>query len=85
MPYVSRWCVARTIGFFMPLCLLVHGLSPAVLLASTVLMRGRPRILKKAELTAWPHNGLRYSFASYHLAKIQDMNKTADPLGTTRT
>ena len=50
-----------------------------------VIMRWRPRILKKAELTAWPHNGLRHSFASYHLAKLQDMNKTADPLGTMRT
>ena len=49
-----------------------------------VIMRWRPRILKKAELTEWPHNGLRHSFASYHLAKIQDMNKTALELGHTR-
>jgi integrase len=49
-----------------------------------VTMRWRPRIMDEAKLTNWPRNGLRHSFASYHLAKLQDMNKTALELGHTR-
>ncbi|MCX7009558.1 MAG: tyrosine-type recombinase/integrase [Kiritimatiellaeota bacterium] len=49
-----------------------------------VIMRWRPRIMKEAKLSSWPRNGLRHSFASYHLAKLGDMNKTALELGHTR-
>jgi len=51
---------------------------------SAVVMRWRPRIMKEAKISHWPRNGLRHSFASYHLARYQDMNKTALELGHTR-
>jgi integrase len=34
-----------------------------------------------AGILVWPHNGLRHSFGSYHLAKHQDANKTAGQMG----
>jgi hypothetical protein len=34
-----------------------------------------------AELDAWPHNGLRHSFGSYHLAIHGDAVKTAGQMG----
>ena len=36
---------------------------------------------KAAELEAWPHNGLRHSFGSYHLAFYGDAVKTAGQMG----
>ena len=36
-------------------------------------------------LKPWPHNALRHSFASYHLAKWQDAGKTAHELGHSTT
>jgi len=33
----------------------------------------------------WPQNGLRHSFASYHLAKFQNANQLALELGHTTT
>jgi integrase len=33
--------------------------------------------LKTARIKDWPHNALRHSFASYHLAHHQDAAKTA--------
>lgn len=36
---------------------------------------------KAAGLEEWPHNGLRHSFASYHLAAFGDAIKTATMLG----
>ncbi len=36
---------------------------------------------KAARLEEWPHNGLRHSFASYHLAAFGDAMKTATILG----
>ncbi len=36
---------------------------------------------KAAGLEDWPHNGLRHSFASYHLAAFGDAMKTATILG----
>jgi len=39
------------------------------------------RVLKRAEVEEWPHNAMRHCFASYHLAKHQDQNKTAMQLG----
>jgi integrase len=36
---------------------------------------------KAAELEAWPHNGLRHSFGSYHLAFYGDAVKTAQQMG----
>ncbi len=34
-----------------------------------------------AELESWPHNGLRHSFGSYHLAYHGDAVKTAQQMG----
>ena len=34
-----------------------------------------------AGISDWPHNGLRHSFASYHLAAFGDAIKTATMLG----
>lgn len=48
-----------------------------------VVIRWRPRIMKKAKLASWPRNGLRHSFASYHLAKHQNISETAALLGHT--
>jgi len=40
------------------------------------------RHLKKAAgIQNWPHNGLRHSFASYHLAQCKDPQRTAYVLG----
>jgi len=36
---------------------------------------------KAAELKAWPHNGLRHSFGSYHLSFYGDAVKTAGQMG----
>jgi len=35
----------------------------------------------KAKLTRWPHNGMRHSFASYHLEFFQDPQRTSLMLG----
>lgn len=40
-------------------------------------------ILKAAGVACWPFNGLRHSFASYHLAAFEDAGKTALQLGHT--
>ena len=39
------------------------------------------RATAKANLTKWPHNGLRHSYASYHLAKFQDAPALALQMG----
>ena len=36
---------------------------------------------KKAGLEKWPENGLRHSYASYHLAHFKDANRLALELG----
>jgi integrase len=41
--------------------------------------------LKSANIEHWPHNALRHSFASYHLAHHQDAAKTALELGHTES
>jgi len=41
------------------------------------------RVRKAAELTRWPQNGLRHSFASYRLAAIHDAPRVAAELGHT--
>ena len=41
--------------------------------------------LKAAKIEHWPHNALRHSFASYHLAHHQDAAKTALELGHTES
>ena len=38
---------------------------------------------KRAGLTEWPSNGLRHSFASYHLAHFGDVKELALELGRT--
>jgi integrase len=46
--------------------------------------RGRlERVRKAAEITRWPNNGLRHSFASYRLAAIHDAPRVASELGHT--
>ena len=48
----------------------------------------RPKLLdlrQKAGITKWPGNGMRHSFASYHLAHFKDAAKTALELGHTDT
>jgi len=53
--------------------------------ASHVTMRRRIRAaLAKAEIDAWPHNVMRHSFASYHLALHRDAPRTSYELGHTR-
>ena len=41
--------------------------------------------LKAAWIEHWPHNALRHSFASYHLALHKDAAKTALELGHTES
>jgi integrase len=41
------------------------------------------RVRKAAELTRWPNNGLRHSFASYRLAAIHDAPRVSAELGHT--
>jgi len=41
------------------------------------------RVRKAAEITRWPNNGLRHSFASYRLAAIHDAPRVASELGHT--
>jgi integrase len=36
-----------------------------------------------AEIEEWPHNALRHSYASYHLANHQNMDKLTTQLGHT--
>ena len=36
-----------------------------------------------AGLEEWPHNALRHSYASYHLAKHKDIGRLTDQLGHT--
>lgn len=40
---------------------------------------------KSAGIQSWPHNALRHSYASFHLAKFQDANALALQLGHTTT
>jgi integrase len=40
-----------------------------------------PAAVQAAGINHWPHNALRHSFASYHLARHQDAAKTALELG----
>jgi integrase len=41
------------------------------------------RVRKEADLTRWPQNGLRHSFASYRLGAIHDAPRVASELGHT--
>jgi len=41
------------------------------------------RVRRAAELTRWPVNGLRHSYASYRLAAIHDAPRVASELGHT--
>jgi len=41
--------------------------------------------LKAGNIERWPHNALRHSFASYHLAYSRDAAKTALELGHTES
>ena len=43
------------------------------------------RLAVKLGYEQWPHNALRHSFASYHLAQWEDAGKTAHQLGHTST
>jgi len=41
--------------------------------------------LKSANIEHWPHNALRHSFASYHLARFKDAAALALEMGHTTT
>jgi len=45
--------------------------------------RHRARILKAAKLKVWPHNALRRSWGSYHLAAFENADLTAAQMGHT--
>jgi len=45
------------------------------------LTRSMKQLAKAARFASWPHNALRHSFASYHLAKHGDPVKTAFQMG----
>ena len=45
------------------------------------LTRSMNKLAKAAGFTDWPHNALRHSFASYHLAQHGDATKTAFQMG----
>jgi integrase len=45
--------------------------------------RQRARILEAAKLKAWPHNALRRSWGSYHLAAYENADLTAAQMGHT--
>jgi integrase/recombinase XerD len=45
------------------------------------LVKRRAALLKKAKITVWPHDVLRHSFASYHLAQHGSAEKTSLQLG----
>ena len=42
-------------------------------------------VLEAAKITAWPHDAMRHSFASYHLAKGRSADRTAHELGHSST
>jgi integrase len=43
--------------------------------------KNKELLLEAAGIQKWPENGLRHSFASYHLAQFQSSDKTADQMG----
>jgi len=49
--------------------------------AEFALYRATQKARTNASLAKWPQNGLRHSFASYHLAKFQDAPRAALDLG----
>lgn len=48
------------------------------------LRKRKDGLLQAAGLAAWPHNAMRHSFGSYHLAKHQDGPRTAFEMGHTQ-
>jgi hypothetical protein len=71
---------------------LIQWLSPftgrigPIFAASTHVLANRMHPIRKAAgLTKWPENGLRHSFASYHLAKFQDAARLALDMGHSST
>jgi integrase/recombinase XerD len=46
-----------------------------------ILRKNKEALLKAAKIKAWPDNGLRHSFGSYHLAMFHDAVKTAEQMG----
>ncbi len=46
-------------------------------------LKGKTGILMAANITQWPHNAMRHSFGSYHLAQFQDAPRTAFEMGHT--
>jgi len=62
------------------------GCTGPIFAASThVLFNRLDPIRKAAGLKKWPKNGLRHSFASYHLAKYQDAARLALDMGHSTT
>ncbi len=60
-------------------------ISGPVRLPPSAYRRRFAKALKTAGFESWPHNALRHSFASYHLAYHQDAAKTALELGHTES
>jgi|HubBroStandDraft_6_1064221.scaffolds.fasta_scaffold317603_1 integrase len=59
--------------------------GPIFAQSTHVLFNRLEPIRKAAGLIRWPKNGLRHSFASYHLAKYQDAAKLALDMGHSTT
>jgi len=66
-----------TLAAWLELCLQRHG--PIV--DRRNLSRDLRRLRRAAGITQWPHNALRHSFATFHLAHHQDPVRTAYLLG----
>jgi integrase len=62
------------------------GRSGPIFAASTHVLANRMEPVRKAAgISQWPKNGLRHSFASYHLAKYQDAARLALDMGHSTT
>lgn len=55
--------------------------SKFVALQGTAWRYGFDKVRSLAKIDPWPHNAMRHSFATYHLAMFEDQNKTALELG----
>lgn len=56
-------------------------LEPGPIVAGDTLRKRMDALKAAAKIESWPHNALRHSFASYHLAFHGDAMRTATLLG----
>jgi len=62
--------------------LLLHRNASGPIMPSEMVWRNRLEITKQAAgITSWPHNCLRHSFCSYHLAAFKDAGALALEMG----